>query len=71
MKILMFSTDLMKYIWYSPQKSKYHLYIFISDLLVFIGDVTRSVDLYADDTVLYENGLDRDMLENNRQHALN
>ena len=25
MKILMFSTHLMKYIWYSPQKSKYPL----------------------------------------------
>ena len=27
MKILMFSTHSMKYIWYSPQKSKYPLYI--------------------------------------------
>ena len=27
MKILMFSTHLMKYIWYSPQKSKYPLFI--------------------------------------------
>ena len=26
-KILMFSTHSMKYIWYSPQKSKYPLYI--------------------------------------------
>ena len=29
MKILMFSTHSMKYIWYSPQKSKYPLYIHI------------------------------------------
>ena len=28
-KILMFSTHSMKYIWYSPQKSKYPLYSFI------------------------------------------
>ena len=27
MKILMFSTHSMKYIWYSPQKSKYPLFI--------------------------------------------
>ena len=28
-KILMFSTHSMKYIWYSPQKSKYPLFIHI------------------------------------------
>ena len=27
-KLLIFSTHSMKYIWYSPQKSKYPLYIF-------------------------------------------
>ena len=33
MKILMFSTHSMKYIWYSPQKSKYPLYILYRNLL--------------------------------------
>ena len=32
MKILMFSTHSMKYIWYSPQKSKYPLYILRSEV---------------------------------------
>ena len=31
MKILMFSTHSMKYIWYSPQKSKYPLYTSFSE----------------------------------------
>ena len=35
--------------------------IFINDLSLFIGDSIRSVDLYADDTTLY----DKDTLENN------
>ena len=30
MKLLVFLTHSMKYIWYSPQKSKYPLYIFQS-----------------------------------------
>ena len=34
-------------------------------------DSTRSVDLYADDTTLYDIGLDKDTLENNLQHSLN
>ena len=29
------------------------------------------MDLYADDTTLYDIGLDKDMLENNLQHSLN
>ena len=29
------------------------------------------MDLYADDTTLYDIGLDKDMLDNNLQHALN
>ena len=29
------------------------------------------MDLYADDTTLYEIGFDKDVLENNLQHALN
>ena len=45
--------------------------IFINDLTLFIGDSIRSVDLYADDTTLYDIGLDKDMLENNLQHSLN
>ena len=31
----------------------------------------RSVDLYADDTTLYDIGLDKETLENNMQHSLN
>ena len=30
--------------------------IFINDLPLFIGDSIRSVDLYADDTTLYDIG---------------
>ena len=45
--------------------------IFINELPLFIGDSIRSVDLYADDTTLYDIGLDKDMLENNLQHSLN
>ena len=45
--------------------------IFINDLALFIGDSIRSVDLYADDTTLYDIGLDKDMVENNPQHSLN
>ena len=39
--------------------------IFINDLPLFIEDSIRSVDLYADDTTLYDIGLDKDALENN------
>ena len=42
--------------------------IFIND---FLGVAIQYVDLYADDTNLYDIGLDKDMLENNLQHALN
>ena len=45
--------------------------IFINDLPLFIGDSIRSVDLYADDTTLYDIRLDKDTLENNLQHSLN
>ena len=31
----------------------------------------RSLDLYGDDTNIYDIGLDKDMLENNLQYALN
>ena len=45
--------------------------IVIDELYLFIGDVIRSVNLYADDSTLYDIGLDKDILENNLQHALN
>ena len=45
--------------------------IFINDLPLFLKDAVYSVDLYADDTTLYEIGFDKDVLENNLQHALN
>ena len=45
--------------------------IFINDLPLFIRDSIRSVDLYADDTTLYDIGLDKDTMENNLQHILN
>ena len=41
MKILMFSTHSMKYIWYSPQKSKYPLYIRHFELST--GDVIMNI----------------------------
>ena len=37
--------------------------IFINDLPLFIWDSIRSVDLYADDTTLYDIRLDKDTLE--------
>ena len=45
--------------------------IFLNDLPIFIWDSIGSVDLYADDTTLYDIGLDKDTLENNLQHSLN
>ena len=45
--------------------------ISINDSPLFIGDSIQSVDLYADDTTLYDIGLDKDTLENNLQHSLN
>ena len=45
--------------------------IFINDLPLFIGDSIRSVDLYADDTTLYDIRLDNDTLEKILQHSLN
>ena len=41
------------------------LFIFINDLHLFIGDSIRSVDLYTEDTTIYDIGLDKDTLENN------
>ena len=46
-------------------------FILINDLHLFIGDSIRSVDLYTDDTTLYDIGIDKDTLENNLQHCLN
>ena len=43
----------------------------INNLHLFIRDSIRSVDVYADDTTLYDIGLDKDMIENNLQHSLN
>ena len=45
--------------------------IFINDSPLSIGNSTRSVDLYADDTTMYGIGLDKDKIENNLQHSLN
>ena len=45
--------------------------IFINDLPLFIGDSIRSLDFFADDTTLYDIGLDKDTLETNLQHSLN
>ena len=55
MKILMFSTHSMKYIWYSPQKSKYPLYIMVclhvreimlvDNLHTFSGESTSLKDI--------------------------
>ena len=45
--------------------------IVIDDLPISLGNVIPSVDLYADDTTLYDIGLDKNMLENNLQQALN
>ena len=45
--------------------------IFINDLRLFIGDSIRFLDLYADDTTLYDIGRDKDTFENNLQHSLN
>ena len=36
---------------------------FIDYLPICIGDATRYVDVYADDTTLYDIGLDKDVLE--------
>ena len=43
---------------------------FINDLPLFNWDSIRSVDLYADDTTLYDIRLDKDTLEKNLQHSL-
>ena len=40
-------------------------------VISIIGDAIRPLDLYTDDTTLYDIGLDKDMLENNLQYALN
>ena len=47
------------------------LLIFINDLSLYLKDPIRSVDLYADDTTLYDNAPDKNTLEKNLQHALN
>ena len=36
-----------------------------------VGDIIRSVDLYADDMILYDIGLDKDTVENNLQYDFN
>ncbi|MEW8547445.1 MAG: reverse transcriptase family protein [Candidatus Thiodiazotropha sp.] len=45
--------------------------IFINDLPLELKNTVASTDLYADDTTLYDVQLDRQILENNLQHALN
>ena len=44
--------------------------IFINDLSLTLKTVIRSVDLYADDTTLYDIQLNKAQIENNLQHAL-
>lgn len=44
--------------------------IFINDLPLYLNDSIRSVDLYADDTTLYDIGIDKNKVENNLQQAL-
>ena len=45
--------------------------IFINDLLLTLKDFISSIDLYADDTTLYDIQFDKVQLENNLQHVLN
>ena len=45
--------------------------IFKNDLPLDLKDSMRSVDLYADDTTLYDIAPDKNTLEKNLQHALN
>ena len=45
LKIQMFSTHLMKYIWYSPQKSKYPLFIFSVFLFLWAVKISWSEEL--------------------------
>ena len=44
--------------------------IFINDLLLTLKNVICSVDLYADDSTLYDIQLNKAQIENNRQNAL-
>ena len=46
-------------------------FIFINGLPLLVGDIIRSVDLYADDMILYDIGLDKDTVENNLQYDFN
>ena len=45
--------------------------IIIKDLRLYLRDAIGSVDLYADDTTLYDIGSNKDMLENNLHYSLN
>ena len=44
---------------------------FINDVPLYLKDSIRSVDLYADDTTLYDIAPDKNTLVKNLQHALN
>ena len=44
---------------------------FMNDLPLYLKDSIRSVDLYADDTILYDIAPDKNTLEKNLQHAFN
>ena len=57
MKILMFSTHSMKYIWYSPQKSKYPLSI------LTLVSVIKSEASPSDPNITRFNGLVREPVE--------
>ena len=46
-------------------KALFYFSIFINDLTLFIGDSIQAMDLYADDTTLYDIVLDKDTLANN------
>ena len=58
MKILMFSTHSLKYIWYSPQKSKYPLYILGlvpgDEILVINGKIVSELDMVYVETLLQD-----------------
>ena len=50
MKILMFSTHSMKYIWYSPQKSKYPLY---TTSLILSISLLLDLEIISETTMQY------------------
>ena len=45
--------------------------IFINDLSLNLKDIISSVDLYADDTTLYDIQASKGQIESTLQHALN